>query len=533
MNQTDPRPADRPDETLKETLESIVIAFVLAFVFRAYVVEAFVIPTGSMAPTLLGRHLDITCEQCGYAYDVDVPEGARRSVLCPMCRYDNSIESGTRPRGGDRILVHKFVYSLTEPRRWDVVVFKAPHRPRDNFIKRLVGLPGEQINILDGNVYVRADGAAAWPIARKTERPRVQNAVWQPIYHSQYVPLDGGDPTTAGSGRRYAWAPPWVPNNPDAWDLRDPRRYRFTGTAPDQLQFDFQRMGAQHQSSMYPYNQLKGADFDDAVEDIRLLVRVRPEQADATVTLSTTCRLDDPTAPPQRVELSVNPSGSVILSATDPQTLATRRLAEAEVEPLAAGELAELELWVVDQEVSFWLRGRRVLIFRYGDDWTREQLTGRPPPDRLPRVGIELAGCPITLHRLELDRDLYYASHRGDLVARGGVARTHDGVEVGPPLILRPHEFFVLGDNSPLSDDGRYWLPDDNDRARAHGDALWVRYRYFDGRLRDGVVPRDLMMGRAFFVYFPAMYPMRQGPGVPRYALPGVVPNFGDMRFIH
>ena len=47
--------------TVKETLESIVVAFILAFVFRAFIVEAFIIPTGSMAVTLYGKQLTKTC----------------------------------------------------------------------------------------------------------------------------------------------------------------------------------------------------------------------------------------------------------------------------------------------------------------------------------------------------------------------------------------------------------------------------------------------------------------------------------------
>src|SRR5687767_10846426 len=54
---------------VKETIESILIAFILAFIFRAFVVEAFVIPTGSMAPTLLGAHMRMRCRDCGYAFD--------------------------------------------------------------------------------------------------------------------------------------------------------------------------------------------------------------------------------------------------------------------------------------------------------------------------------------------------------------------------------------------------------------------------------------------------------------------------------
>src|SRR5436190_4598979 len=55
----------------KETVESILVAFILAFIFRAFIVEAFVIPTGSMAPTLMGAHMRFRCEDCGYRFDVN------------------------------------------------------------------------------------------------------------------------------------------------------------------------------------------------------------------------------------------------------------------------------------------------------------------------------------------------------------------------------------------------------------------------------------------------------------------------------
>ena len=50
------------DAGVRETIESIVVAVILALLFRAYEAEAFVIPTGSMAPTLQGRHVDIHCK---------------------------------------------------------------------------------------------------------------------------------------------------------------------------------------------------------------------------------------------------------------------------------------------------------------------------------------------------------------------------------------------------------------------------------------------------------------------------------------
>ena len=55
---------------IRETIESVVIAFVLAFLFRTFEAEAFVIPTGSMAPTLMGRNKDLVCPECGCPYQV-------------------------------------------------------------------------------------------------------------------------------------------------------------------------------------------------------------------------------------------------------------------------------------------------------------------------------------------------------------------------------------------------------------------------------------------------------------------------------
>src|SRR3712207_3995132 len=62
---------DHEEGNVKETIESILVAFILAFVFRAFVVEAFVIPTGSMAPTLLGAHMRFRCADCDYRWVVN------------------------------------------------------------------------------------------------------------------------------------------------------------------------------------------------------------------------------------------------------------------------------------------------------------------------------------------------------------------------------------------------------------------------------------------------------------------------------
>ncbi|HMO27568.1 MAG TPA: S26 family signal peptidase, partial [Tepidisphaeraceae bacterium] len=186
-----PTPHAKSETNIKETIESILIAFILAFIFRAFIVEAFVIPTGSMATTLLGAHMRYDCADCGYHFtvnysgdqidgDVQIPSFARVAVRdrngvftgqvvnqvfaihCPNCGYrvprtnpDNPDADATAPpvHFGDRILVLKYLYLMQHPARWDVVVFKNPDSPvRDhtqNYIKRLIVLPGESIMILD------------------------------------------------------------------------------------------------------------------------------------------------------------------------------------------------------------------------------------------------------------------------------------------------------------------------------------------------------------------------------------------------
>ncbi len=228
-----------PSHAMRETIESIVIAFVLAFLFRTFEAEAFVIPTGSMAPTLMGAHKDINCIKCGHRFRINSSEengdeaqaieaDLRRTNLnlydrqrremelsttsclagmCPNCRYVNPLRPGlpidpaelvdagtvaTAPiYNGDRILVNKYVYTVSNPQRWDVVVFKFPGNAQMNYIKRLVGLPGETIRVYEGDLFTstkKNPGDADFAIARKPAD--VQLAMRQLVHDTDYDPTE-------------------------------------------------------------------------------------------------------------------------------------------------------------------------------------------------------------------------------------------------------------------------------------------------------------------------------------------------------
>ncbi len=148
----------------RETAESIVVAIILALLFRTFVAEAFVIPTGSMAPTLMGEHKDLFCPQCNHPFQVGASLESRSNNTvvagtCDNCGYLHQLDLTNQVTdhsfSGDRILVSKFAYALSDPERWDVAVFKYPGNPKQNYIKRIVGMPDETLMVHHGDVYVR------------------------------------------------------------------------------------------------------------------------------------------------------------------------------------------------------------------------------------------------------------------------------------------------------------------------------------------------------------------------------------------
>ena len=219
-------------QVVRETVESLAVAFILALLFKAFIAEAFVIPTGSMAPTLMGAHKDVQCEECGYQYQCGASNefdsvGARTDILvigttCPLCRKPQVANSAKNANlatfSGDRILVSKLAYAWTQPRRWDVIVFKFIEKAHQNYIKRCTGRPNETLRIREGNIYVRDDAAAAnepngdpgFKIARKP--PHVMNAMLQVLSDTKYLPkklIQAGLPS--------AWQP--FPMGDSGWQV--------------------------------------------------------------------------------------------------------------------------------------------------------------------------------------------------------------------------------------------------------------------------------------------------------------------------
>ncbi|MEM6759329.1 MAG: signal peptidase I [Pseudomonadota bacterium] len=122
-----------------ETIKTIVYALLIAGVFRTFFFQPFWIPSGSMKETLLiGDFLFVNKMAYGYSY-----------ASCPSLRIiglDADIVCGFLPRGNDRIIG-------SAPERGAVVVFRHPVTGND-YIKRLIGLPGDTVQMRDGQVIL-------------------------------------------------------------------------------------------------------------------------------------------------------------------------------------------------------------------------------------------------------------------------------------------------------------------------------------------------------------------------------------------
>lgn len=120
---------------LREYAEAIIVAMLLAFAIRVFMVQAFKIPSGSMIPTLLiGDHILVSKLSYGLQWPADC---TLRMTFPPVTCYTS-----------------RTLASFGQPERGDVIVFRYPEDEDKDFIKRIVGLPGDQIEIRNKTVLV-------------------------------------------------------------------------------------------------------------------------------------------------------------------------------------------------------------------------------------------------------------------------------------------------------------------------------------------------------------------------------------------
>lgn len=175
---------------LPTLLFPVVVLPLIAFVVKPYVLEGFAIPTGGMAPTIAGDRYLAACPHCNGNLFITAVPGERpfhpELGICSKClRASTADVPAQAPVEGDRILSLKFL----QPQRWDVITFLYPEDPNISYVKRLVGLPGEEIAIRDGEIWIdgqvserppELDGLEYTPWPGSPDSPLWKSSDWGP-----------------------------------------------------------------------------------------------------------------------------------------------------------------------------------------------------------------------------------------------------------------------------------------------------------------------------------------------------------------
>jgi signal peptidase I len=360
----------------RENIEALTMAIAVALLFKLFILEISKIPSGSMQPTLMG-----------------------------------SPETETF----DRIVVDKLSFSYRDPERFEIVVFKHPLERSRIMVKRLVGLPGEDLKIEHGDLWTRSGEEEAWSVLRRT--PPVMADTWRSLEKrdrrsSSWGIVAGGADWRMSGREILARGDGRARFRPDDDSVRD----RYTDGYPDALRSD---IAENHRASgIHP------------VGDLRLTGEIVPEAGteEVVITLSESGQVYDFRLPGPAADAGDAPT---LRHTSAEGTAAGETRAEAAWR-LPAGEATAFAVENLDDRLVLELDGEPLLA-----------LDVEPVP--VPRSAIEIAltGAGAELSDLMAFRDVhYYWPDRPSEVWQVSIPEGH---------------YVMLGDNTQDSADSRDW----------------------------------------------------------------------------
>lgn len=397
--------------------ECCILLLAWLCLLRTFVADWYEVSSGSMAPALLGPHRSLACPQCGFQYQCDAldepPPGKR--ALCPNCWSWGAELARVPTTGGERLLLLRGASPGLPPRRWSVVAFRAPHRASRIQVKRVLGLPGEVVELRCGDVYINGQ------LVRKTLEQ--QHALAQLVHDATHAP------------------PRWVcsPAGPTCrW--RQVENGFFCPANGPQESCSIQWLIYRHQQPSgsgartreappedhYAYNQVRTVLQSFPVNDFLLSCRLAWKgsgQLFFRLRSGRTHALIEITLPTGQLTLT--------LDGTTPARTRLNGLKQTE------------QLWEVsafDRQILLAIDGRTVFSHDLPQSAQAGDHSGRP-------LALGTRGLGLAVRDLRVWRDAYYYWPQP--------TRNRHGLSAA--VKLGPDEYFVVGDNVPFSDDSRSW----------------------------------------------------------------------------
>lgn len=497
---------------LRQVIEFFACLAIVICLFWTFELRSYLIETGSMAPCLLGYHRRAVCPSCKYPFATEAAQASSKAT-CPNCGQAGIAVSDLIRNDGDQLFVYRSAYEFKRLSRWEIAVFRNPSRPTQVYVKRMVGLPGEKVQIVQGDVYISGQiqtkslttqRSMRIPVYDHDFRPTEQEADWQP----RWVPEPGGRPWvpkesgflfngTSGPGEtatnsaeatvRYRH---WIREGgahatsvrlsrwPASVDVlpadSGPLRYDEVnqtlvcrGCLPRDLldrllsqsgEAEFveaidRLYAASHIApitDVYGYNRSPDKSGQNEVRDLMIALQLSIEAGQGQFTLGISDGTEEFACLFDIAERQIR-----LVAAKSGAVVRTGLLPRG----LSPGS-ALVELSLMDRQVLLAVNGE--LAF---EPWQYAAPAARGPTPWRP-VWFAARGLKVHVSSLKLFRDVFYTAGEG--------RRAFDA-----PFQLRAGEFFALGDNSPVSFDSRSWP---------------------EGR----ILTDDLFQGKPFLVHLPS-----------------------------
>lgn len=406
----------------------MAISLSSAFAIRATVFEAFVVPAGSMAPTVIGDHAAAICPACSFAHVIGLSShstgnsrddggGPQLGITCPNCLTPHQLPADVKSARGDRLLVDKTI----TPQRWDLAAFE--HEESSTiYLKRLIGLPGERLEIAGGEIMI--DGVV---LRKPHDQP---DLLWLPVHDSRYALNDDHH----GS--------PWeLAGDAPGWSQMPDNGWQFRSQGPEWQSIEFSRP-ITDESYYFPRDPFFDEPESFEYGDARIDCHVSAFTGSGAIRLTWGFREDI-----AALELSSADDAVLLVNGGRKWTGAVK---------FRPPEFGVVSLAVRDGEVIVLEDGAIVTTVELGQSGGTTTSPGDQPADisesgpPICRLTIEARNCEAAISRIVVQRDVYYRTSR----EVGNWLRQDDG-----PVALQEDESYFLGDHSAHSNDSRFSGP--------------------------------------------------------------------------